>query len=154
MTLYHGSPVIVEAPEIRITRFHKDFYYGFYTTAYYQQAVRWAVRFSGRGYANTYEYTPDPDLRVLSFPEMTEAWLDFIAACRHGDSHDYDIVEGPMANDTIYNYVQDFIDGNISREAFWALARFKHPTHQISFHTARALATLQFTKGYEVTDEA
>lgn len=30
-------------------------------------------------------------------------------------SHEYDVVEGPMADDTIYNYVQDFIDGKISR---------------------------------------
>lgn len=35
MILYHGSPFIVQAPEIRITRFHKDFYFGFYTTVLY-----------------------------------------------------------------------------------------------------------------------
>ena len=45
MILYHGSPVIVESPEIRISKYHKDFYYGFYTAAIYKQAVRWAVRF-------------------------------------------------------------------------------------------------------------
>ena len=58
-----------------------------------------------------------------------------------------------MADDTIFNYVQNFVDGKISREAFWELARFKRPTHQISFHTARALATLAFVKGVEVRDE-
>ena len=58
-----------------------------------------------------------------------------------------------MANDTIFNYVQNFVDGKISREAFWALAKFKKPTHQISFHTARALAALSFMKGCEVRDE-
>ena len=73
--------------------------------------------------------------------------MDFIVACRSGKSHDYDIVEGPMADDTIYNYVQGFIDGKYSREMFWSLAKFKHPTHQISFHTARALTTLKFVKG-------
>ena len=83
---------------------------------------------------------------------MTEEWLDFIAACRLGKSHNYDIVEGPMADDTIFNYVQNFVDGKISREAFWNLAKFKKPTHQISFHTARALTTLSFLKGIEVTD--
>ncbi len=35
--------------------------------------------------------------------------------------------------------------------AFWELARFKHPTHQISFHTAKALAALRFERSY-VTD--
>ena len=152
MILYHGSPVIVDNPEIRISKFHKDFYYGFYTTAFYDQAGRWAVRFSGKGYVNHYDYTPLSTLRQLVFPEMSESWLDFIVSCRHGESHDFDIVEGPMANDTIYNYVQDFIDGNISRKAFWELGRFKYPTHQISFHSARALETLKFIKADLVTD--
>ena len=60
------------------------------------------------------------------------------------------IVEGPMADDTIFHYVQSYTDGEISRAAFWGLARFKHPTHQISFHTARALTTLTFERSYEV----
>ena len=75
---------------------------------------------------------------------MTEEWLDFIVACRSGKPHTYDIVEGPMANDTIYNYVQNYIDGKITRAAFWELARFKYPTHQISFHSVSALDTLTF----------
>lgn len=58
-----------------------------------------------------------------------------------------------MPNDTIFNYVQNFVDGKISREAFWALAKFKKPTHQISFHTARALTALTFLRGVEVRDE-
>ena len=78
---------------------------------------------------------------------MTDTWLDFIVQCRLGKAHDYDIVEGPMADDTIFNYVQGFIDGKISRAAFWELAKFKYPTHQISFHTARALETLKFKEG-------
>ena len=84
---------------------------------------------------------------------MAEEWLDFIAACRNGVSHSYDIVEGPMADDTIYNYVQGFLDGKISRETFWSLARFKHPTHQISFHTERALETIRFIGGERVYEE-
>ena len=96
---------------------------------------------------------PNETLKTKRFPEMSEEGLDFIASCRVGHPHEYDIVEGPMANDTIFNYVQNFVDGKISREAFWALAKFKKPTHQISFHTARALATLTFVKGVEVHDE-
>ena len=79
--------------------------------------------------------------------------MDFIVACRMGKSHDYDIVEGPMADDTIFNYVQNFVDGKISREAFWSLAKFKKPTHQISFHTAKALTTLKFLRGSEISNE-
>ena len=151
--LYHGSRQIVEFPEVRIARFNKDFYYGFYCTLFVEQAKRWAVRFDNGGVINEYVYVPDDTLKILKFPEMTEEWLDFIVSCRLGKPHDYDIVEGPMANDTLFNFVQNFADGKISREAFWALAKFKRPTHQISFHTIRALTTLKFKKGYEITDE-
>ena len=51
--------------------------------------------------------------------------------------------------DTIYNYIQNYIDGKISRAAFWELAKFNHPTHQISFHTVSALSTLRYV-GNEV----
>lgn len=150
ITLYHGSNQIVESPEIRIARYNKDFYYGFYCTLIKEQAIKWATRYQSVGYLNEYSYTENTELKIKKFETMTEEWLDFIADCRLGKAHDYDIVEGPMANDTIFNYVQDFIDGNISRTAFWELAKFKKPTHQISFHTARALTTLRFMKGYEV----
>ncbi|MCH5350266.1 MAG: DUF3990 domain-containing protein [Oscillospiraceae bacterium] len=153
MILYHGSKEIVEYPEIRTARFHKDFYFGFYCTLLQEQAKRWATRFNGKGFISEYRYTPDESLKILVFSEMTEEWLDFIVSCRMGNPHDYDIVEGPMANDTIFNYVQDFVDKKISRAAFWELARFKKPTHQISFHSARALAALEFMKGYEVSDK-
>ncbi len=153
MTLYHGSKQVVKFPEIRMARYNKDFYFGFYCTLYKEQAKRWATRYTGSGMINEYVYTPNEALKVLKFPHMTEEWLDFIVACRSGKAHDYDIVEGPMADDTIFNYIQNYTDGKISRAAFWELAKFSHPTHQISFHTARALATLRFEKGYEVTDE-
>ena len=151
MILYHGSKEIVKYPEIRKAQFHKDFYLGFYCTSLSEQAKRWASRYGGKGYLNRYEYTPNDQLKYLIFEEMTEEWLDFIVQCRSGISHDYDIVEGPMADDTIYNYIQNFIDGKISRAAFWELAKFKHPTHQISFHTISALDTLKYV-GSEVVN--
>jgi hypothetical protein len=117
-----------------------------------EQADRWATRF-GDGIVNIYEYTEDSALKNLVFPKMTEEWLDFIAACRNGTPHDYDIVEGPMADDTIYNFVQGFLDGKYSREMFWSLAKFKNPTHQISFHTVDALKTLKFIEGVRVYEE-
>lgn len=151
--LYHGSKQIIEFPEIRTAKYNKDFYFGFYCTLFPEQAKRCAVRFTDAGMINEYSYSENNALRILKFPEMTEEWLDFIVSCRLGNPHDFDIVEGPMANDTIFNYVQNFVDGKITRAAFWELVKFKKPTHQISFHTARALAALKFVKGYEVYDE-
>ena len=144
MILYHGSKQIVEYPGIRKAQYNKDFYFGFYCTKLPDYVKRWASRYGEKGYINRYKYTPNKQLNYLHFAEMTEEWLDFIVQCRNGVPHHYDIVEGPMADDTIYNYIQNFIDGKISRAAFWELAKFNHPTHQISFHTLSALDTLEY----------
>lgn len=64
MLLYHGSKTIVESPEIRIQKYNKDFYLGFYCTLLPEQAIRWATRFDGIGYLNEYLYTPNDTLRV------------------------------------------------------------------------------------------
>jgi len=91
--LYHGSKEEVVYPEIRITRYTKDFSWGFYCTNNYQQAYRWADRRSADGIVNVYRYVENPDLKILRFPEMSDEWLDFIAKCRAGETHPYDIVD-------------------------------------------------------------
>lgn len=148
MELYHGSNVEVQYPEVRKAKFTKDFSWGFYCTSSYSQAKRWAKQ-RGRnklGIVNVYDYEANHSLNIKSFSEMSDDWLEFIVACLAGGIHGYDIVEGPMADDTIWNYVNDFIAGIISRQAFWELAKLKHPTHQISFHTLRGIDCLRFER--------
>lgn len=146
MIIYHASKEIVEFPEIRKTKYTKDFSWGFYCTNNMEQAIRWANRRGGEPVINYYQYEVQEDLNILRFDEMSDEWLDFIAECRSGKTHRYDIVEGPMANDTVWNYVNDFMQGTITRKQFWTLAEFRYPTHQISFHTLAALDCLTFYK--------
>ena len=148
--LYHGTNSIVRNPEVRISGYNKDFGFGFYCTRLERQARRWAISKRMPHIVCVYEYRPDDSLNVKIFSEMSDEWLDFVAACRHGESHSYDIVEGPMADDEVWDYVEDFLSGRITREAFWALARFKHPTHQIIFCTDEALQTIKFESSYEL----
>ncbi len=142
--IYHGSNVTVPNPKILVNGHYKDFGYGFYCTNIEKQAKRWALTKKGESVVNSYSYSENAELKVLSYAEMTEDWLDFVVACRRGEKHFYDIVEGPMADDQIWDYVEDFIAGNITREAFWTLVKFKYPTHQIVFCTEEALKTLHF----------
>ena len=99
---------------------------------------------------NVYSYTENKNLNCLLFKEMSDVWLDFVISSRQGERHDYDIVEGPMADDTIWNYVDDFARGMISRAAFWELVKFKYPTHQIVFCTEAALKCLEYARSYEL----
>lgn len=152
MILYHASKEIVEFPEIRKTKYAKDFSWGFYCTNRLDQAIRWANRSDGTPIINSYNYEPDCSLNILRFDQMTDKWLDFVAHSRNGETHRYDIVEGPMANDTIWNYVNDFMTGKINRKQFWALAEFRYPTHQISFHSLAALDCLTFKESEVIYD--
>lgn len=147
MTVYHGSYTRVEAPEIRVGRNTKDFGPGFYCTVMKEQAERWAKRYDTK-IVPIYEARLNVNLKIKEFNGMTDEWLDFIIDCRSGKRHGYDIVIGAMADDQIYNYVSDYIEGTIDREQFWVLAKFKYPTHQINFCTEEALKCLMY-RGFE-----
>lgn len=149
MTVYHGGYTAVEKPDIIKGRNTKDFGNGFYCTIMKEQAERWAKRYD-TPIISIYDVRMNTSLRIMEFKEMTEDWLDFIIDCRHGKSHNYDIVIGAMANDQIYNFIADYIDGAITREQFWVMAKFKYPTHQINFCTAEALKCLEYRTCEEV----
>ena len=150
MRVYHGDYEVIEHPIIQKGRHTKDFSDGFYCTIIKEQAERWAKRYEKK-IVSIYEVRMNPELKILEFKEICRAWLDFIVACRKGESHSFDIVIGAMADDQIYNYISDYMDGPIDRIQFWALAKFKYPTHQINFCTEKALKCLEY-KGYEVIE--
>ena len=146
--IYHGSNVVVQNPRILINGYYKDFGYGFYCTNILKQAKRWALTRKGASVVNYYSYTKNEKLKRCVFKEMSDDWLEFVVACRRGIEHNYDIVEGPMADDQVWDYVEQYAAGEISKAAFWELVKFRYPTHQIAFCTEAALATLTF-KGSE-----
>ena len=149
LVLYHGSYTIIKEPYVKAGKFTKDFGNGFYCTILKEQAERWAKRFNTQ-IVNIYEMEIDNSLSILEFKEMTEEWLKFIVDCRHGKEHNYDIVIGAMANDQIYNFISDYIDGIITKEQFWIMAKFKYPTHQVNFCTQEAIKCLKYRGCLEV----
>ena len=149
MLIYHGSNTAVENPRILVNGHYKDFGYGFYCTNIEKQAKRWALTRRGASVVSHYQYVKSKELKILEFPDMTEEWLQFVVDCRSGKEHNFDIVEGPMADDQIWDSVEDYLNKKNTKEAFWELVKFKYPTHQIVFCTERALETIHF-EGSEV----
>lgn len=147
--VYHGSYCKVEHPEIKEEKYSKDFGVGFYCTILEEQAIKWAKKYD-TPMINKYVYNEDSKLKIKEFTLMTEEWLDFIISCRSGKKHDFDIVIGAMADDQVYNYITDLIAGNITRAAFWELAKFRHPTHQIALCTDNALKCIKFIDAEEL----
>lgn len=150
--VYLGSYTDINEPKIINGKYTKDFGEGFYCTMFKEQAIRWAKKYDSP-ILNVYEYDEDNSLNIKEFNMLSEEWLDFIINCRKGIKHNYDIVVGAMADDQIYNYVADLLDGVITREAFWELAKFKYPTHQIAFCTKKALECLKFLESIGVDNE-
>ena len=141
--IYHGSYCEVKNPELKSGKYSKDFGTGFYCTILEEQAIKWAQKYE-TPIVNKYEYEENQSLKIKEFTLMTEEWLDFIINCRSGKKHNYDIVIGAMVDDQIYNYITDLMSGAITRSAFWELAKFRHPTHQIAFCTTKALQCIKF----------
>lgn len=148
MKLYRGSNVTVNSPKILTNGYFKDFGYGFYCTNIEKQAKRWALTKHNAHIVSICEYTPDDELNMISFETTSKQWLKFILNCRRGIKHNYDIIEGAMTDDTIRDYVEDYVDGKITETAFWKLIKFKYPTHQIVFYSEAALSTLEFKGSY------
>ena len=110
MTLFHGSYLSVEKPDISFSRNNVDFGRGFYTTPILEQALSWASRFKrkhGQSVVSSYGIDMDalPDhIKILHFDTYSEEWLDFVHACRREKpSGNHDIVIGGVANDRVFN---------------------------------------------------
>ena len=54
-----------------------------------------------------------------------------------------------MADDVIWDYVTDYIEGRIPREVFKSYCDFRKPTHQIVFHNKNILDKYLKYVGYE-----
>lgn len=147
--VYHGGYCEIAEPKIVEGKFTKDFGTGFYCTILREQAEKWARKYE-TPIINKYEYSENAGLKIKNFTVMTEEWLDFIVSCRNGEKHEYDIVIGAMADDQVYNYITDLMSGEITREAFWELAKFRHPTHQIAFCTEKSLSCIKFIGAEEI----
>ena len=80
----------------------------------------------------------------------SDEWLDFVTLNRINKSerqaHDYDIIEGPVADDDIATRVYEYLKGKVSKKQFLSELTLKRPTHQICFCTIQSLQSLEVVK--------
>ena len=161
MTVYHGSNVEVREPRIIKPNRTLDFGNGFYTTTNHSQASDFARRVTmnrGKGIATVNVYEVNEALAFdmcdgLRFPGVVDAWLDFVSDNRMGvySGPEYDLVFGPVAKDDVYETLQLYVNGAISREYTMERLKIKELFNQLVFKTDRALAFLRFVRS-EVAD--
>ena len=157
MKLYHGSSVVVQAPDVDHSREKIDFGRGFYVTPVYGQAVKWAERFKDAGdraYLSVYEFDESAltGMRTLDFPEHNGEWLDFIVSCRMGnDTGLFDVIRGGVANDKVFDTCELYFRGLISKETAIDRLKFVEPNLQLCFKNNRVIRnTLFFSESIEL----
>ena len=153
MILYHGSTVDIECIDLAKSKPNKDFGRAFYLSANYDQALEMA-QFKAEfaelpPVVNVYRFDEKllREFKYKRFETYTEEWAHFVYNHRTEPEgrtlHDYDIVFGPIANDTIGAQITRFKQGYISFEQF--LQRIQYPkgiTFQYAFCTQRAIDKL------------
>ena len=155
MRVYHGSLEMVEHPKILQPNRQLDYGKGFYTTTSERQAQEWVKRRMGEkktthGYINIYELDERAlaELKCLIFSEPTEEWVNFVMKNRleRGFTHNYDIVYGPVADDSVYTQFTLYEGGIISMPTLIQELKTYKLVDQYLFHTEESLRAIRFIK--------
>ena len=158
LKLYHGSNVVIDKIDLCRSRKGKDFGCGFYLNPNKELAMEMAVRTSkrmqeGEPIVNAYLFDESllfarcAPLAVKIFEDYSVEWAEFILKNRKNmasqPAHSYDIVVGPIADDTVGLQMRRLMQGYIDIERMVEELRFHKPAIQYFFGTEKAINYLQ-----------
>lgn len=162
MLLYHGSDVVVAHPNLLAGRRTLDFGPGFYTTTHREQAISFATKVhkrnnSAHAVLSIYEVDierMEEGLDILHFKAPDEAWLDFVSDNRNGaySGTHYDVIYGPVADDTIYKTFIAYAAGVLTKEETLARLKVSQLYDQMTFASENALSFLDFAGTVNLED--
>ena len=144
MILYHGSNTAIDGIDLNRCRPYKDFGRGFYLTDIREQAQRMAARtarmFSGNPTLTMFEF----DLEESQSSELNARFaLPHRLLNTPQPCHDYDIVIGPVADDTIARLLRLYTENFINEEQLLHELTFSKVTSQYFFHSEAAIKMLK-----------
>ena len=154
MKLYHGSNILIDKIDLSKSKPNKDFGRGFYLSDNEEQALEMAkfktLTLGGEPLISIFEFDENiitnNTLKVKVFQDYSEEWADFVFANREGldNVEEYDIVYGPIANDTVGLQIRKLKSGNIDKAEFLNRLKYmKGITFQYYFGTENAIKTLK-----------
>jgi len=155
LQVYHGSYTKIDAVDLTKGQDNRDFGRGFYVTKFQKHAQVWAKVIGGKqgteGFVTEFKFYEraftDKTYKTLRFDDYNEQWLDFVVLNRdpvtQEQRHDYDIVEGPVADDKVQSKIELYLKGKISKKDFLIALKYHEPTHQICFCTRKSLQMLE-----------
>ncbi|MBD8347743.1 DUF3990 domain-containing protein [Dysgonomonas sp. HGC4] len=157
MKLFHGSNTTINTINFAKCKPYKDFGQGFYLTEIKEQAMQMARRtasiYGGEPIVTAFEFDKTaafnntPTLLIKHFENPDEEWALFVMGNRSRIQvypvHEYDIVIGPVADDTIATLFRNFDDGIIELPTLVSGLRYKKISSQYFFHSQKAVVYLK-----------
>ena len=91
-------------------------------------------------------------MKSLIFEKPTEEWVKFVMKNRteRGFAHDYDIVYGPVADDSVYTQFTLYEGGIISLPTLIQELKTYKLVDQYLFHTEKSLLAIKFVESKEI----
>ena len=167
LTVYHGSPKIVEKPAFGIGNPQNDYGLGFYCTENAELAKEWACSVETDGFAN--QYTLDlEDLSVLSLTGGDYNILNWLYVLLENrkfriggdiakqaksyifenfaiDYRDYDVIKGYRADDSYFSFANAFLNNTISVAQLERAMVLGKLGEQIVLMSEKAFDSIEFT---------
>ncbi len=156
--LYHGSNVEIKNIDLAFSKKGRDFGKGFYLNPDLKQATEMAVRIAetadkGVAIVSTFEFDESiikssNELKIKVFDDYSVEWAEFVLLNRLNlsdqQAHSYDIVIGPIVNDTVGVQLRRYIMKYISVEVLVEELRYRgNKSIQYFFATPKSVAFLK-----------
>ena len=155
MLLYHTGFDEIKHPDIHIGRKNADFGQGFYLSPDLDFTRRWSrIRNDRNTYINTYELDTT-DLNILKL-DRDSKWYEYINANRNHKADiylEYDVIQGPIAIDTIYDMFGITTSGFVDSDAALKLLSIGPVYTQVTIKSEKGAGALKFLSS-EIIDAA
>lgn len=170
LTIYHGSPNIIEKPSLGAGKINNDYGQGFYCTFSPELAKEWAVGSGQDGYANIYTIS-EKGLAVLNLGDGNYNILNWLAillvnrtfrmksdiaegAKRYilenflPEYNGFDVIRGYRADDSYFSFANDFLNNVITIEKLSAAMNLGNLGEQYVLMSEKAFESISF-EGWE-----
>ncbi len=146
LELFHTGYEEIKNPDVHYGRKNADFGQGFYMSDDGQFAGRWAREQRDREIVvNNYELETE-GLLIKSL-DRDKSWADYIfnnRAAKDDYLKEYDVIIGPIANDTLYNTFGIITSGYLTREEALKLLTVGPCYKQIVMKSNKAISQLKW----------
>ena len=173
LTLYHGSPEIIEKPLFGKGKTYNDYGKGFYCTESEELAKEWACTENVDGYANQYEIETN-ELKILNLSSKEYTILHWLAllmtyrkiklatpVMKRGaewlkehffiNIEEYDIIIGYRADDSYFSFARAFVNNEISLKQLHYAMQLGKLGEQFVLKTEKAFTAIRYV-GHQPAD--